>query len=57
MKFRDFTTQSFKEFEEQLKNQKMAGITIRERIKGAREFGSFLVNEPHLHRERTKDTI
>ncbi len=57
MKFRDFVSQSLKDFEEHLKNQKLADSTILERMKGAREFARFLVDEPHMYGERTKDTI
>lgn len=57
MTFRDFISQALKDFEKHLKAQKMSDTTIRERMKGAREFARFLVNEPHLYGERTKDTI
>ena len=37
--------------------QKMTENTVDSRMRGAREFARFVVGEPHLYGERTKDTI
>ena len=57
MTFKQFIGQALKDFEKHLKRQTMTKNTIDSRMRGAREFGRFVVGEPHLYGERTKDTI
>lgn len=54
---RDFISRQLDEFEVHLETIGMAKNTITERMKGAREFSRFLVNDPHAFNERTKGTI
>lgn len=54
---KQFISQALKDFEKHLKKQKMKESTVGSRMRGAREFARFVVGEPHLYGERTKDTI
>ncbi|MEE8126527.1 MAG: hypothetical protein V3T42_11980 [Nitrospirales bacterium] len=54
---RDLINRNLDEFKIHLETMGMAETTITERMKGAREFAKFLVNDPLVFNERTKGTI
>jgi len=44
-------------FEQHLRDLQMTENTIKDRMRGAREFACFLVGKPHSFREQIKDRI
>ncbi|TAJ22793.1 MAG: hypothetical protein EPO64_12790 [Nitrospirae bacterium] len=55
--FEEFISQTLRKFEQHLRNEKMTEGTIRQRMRGAREFARFLTDRPHRYRERTAGSI
>lgn len=55
--FREFISNCLNGFEAHLRVLGMSESTITERMKGAREFARFIVDDPHAFKERTKGTI
>lgn len=55
--FETFISQALADFELHLRKVGMTTGTVKERMKGAREFGRWLTGNPHRYGERTKGTI
>ena len=55
--FDEFIEERLKGFEEHLQSERLRPSSIEQRMRGAREFGTYLIGRPHRFRQQTKGKI
>jgi hypothetical protein len=55
--FEEFLEDRLKGFEQHLQGERMKPSSIEQRMRGAREFATYLIGRPHRLREQTKGKI
>ena len=55
--FDEFIEQRLRGFEQHLQSERMKRSSIEQRMRGAREFATYLIGRPHRLREQTKGKI
>ena len=55
--FDEFIEQRLKGFEEHLQSERLRPSSIEQRMRGAREFATYLIGRPHRFRQQTKGKI
>jgi len=55
--FDEFIEERLKGFEEHLQSERLRPSSIEQRMRGAREFATYLIGRPHRFRQQTKGKI
>ena len=55
--FDEFIEERLKGFEEHLQRERLRPSSIEQRMRGAREFATYLIGRPHRFRQQTKGKI
>ena len=55
--FEEFLEERLKGFEQHLQSERMKSSSIEQRMRGAREFATYLIGRPHRFRQQTKGKI